>query len=92
MSKEFFIILGLMLIACVYIAGCSSSSSSYGSDLDSSELRQLYESGLPVPDNRPFYDKDHNCVVFQNGRKAICTDTDKTRVMIDEKSVRQYAE
>lgn len=73
MKKVFFIVV-IFVIICVYFAGCTVnvSPTASSSSMDAKSLRQLYESGLPVPENQPFFDKDHNCLVFHDGKKATC--------------------
>ena len=76
--KKIVTIIILILITSVYIAGCTVNVSPTGSSssLDSKSLRQLYESGLPVPDDQPFLDKDRNCIVFHEGKKTSCQPTE----------------
>ena len=78
MKKEFLIVVVIVLIMSVYVAGCTVNESPSGSSskLDSNTLKQLYESGLPVPDDQPFISKDGPCVVFHNGKKDTCDPTE----------------
>ena len=83
MKKKILIVVVIMLIMSVYIAGCTVNVSPSGSSssLDSKSLRQLYESGLPVPDNQPFFDKNHSCVVFHDGKKDECGANDEAKAL-----------